>query len=136
MERCQEEMNFKFSFPMGTNQTLLFIAWLVRRGLKAATIDNYISGLRTIHLTKGVDQPALRPAIVAAVVKGRSHIDTVRKRLENKPTRLPVTVSVLKLLRATLNNWDETEQMVWLVWAVCLISFFGAFRIHELLAKV
>ena len=135
MERCQRDLNIKFSFPMEANQTLCFIAWLLNRKIKSCTIRCYLSGLRTIHLTKGLDQPALRPPIINSILDGRAHIDTIRKRLENKPVRLPVTVAVLKLLRSTLNDWQESEQMIRLVWAVCLIAFFGGFRIHELLTK-
>ena len=80
--------------------------------------------------------PALRPPIIQSIIEGRAHIDTIKKRLEKKPVRLPVTAKVLKLLRAKLNAWDETEQMIHLVWAVSLTAFFGVFRIHELLARL
>ena len=120
---------------MSTNQVLVFIAWLIKRGLEGTTINSYVSGLRTIHLTKGIDNPALRPAIVSAIIDGRSHIDTIRNRLVKKPKRLPVTLAVLKLLRATLNKWSESDSMKLLVWTVSLICFFGGFRIHEILTK-
>ena len=98
-------------------------------------MKTYISGPRTIHLTQGVDQPALRPPIVTSIIEGKSHIDTVKARLRGKPKRIPVTLNVLKLLKATINAWEETDQMRLLVWAVSLICFFGGFRIHEILSR-
>ena len=120
---------------MSGNQVLNFVAWLIQRGLKSVTINTYISALRTIHLTKGIDEPALRPALVSALIEGKAHIDTVERRLKNKPLRMPVTLNILKLIKATINKWDESDQMRLLVWAVCLICFFGGFRIHEILCK-
>ena len=82
LERCQKDMSIGFSFPMNSNQILIFTAWLCKRGLKGDTINYYLSGLRTIHLTKGIDQPALRPAVVAAVIQGKYHLDTIKKEAQ------------------------------------------------------
>ena len=120
---------------MSSDNVLAFVSWLIRRGLSAKSINAYISGIRTIHLTKGIDQPALRPPIVNSIIEGKSHIDTVKARLRVKPKRMPVTLKVLKLLKAKINLWDESDQMRLLVWATCLICFLGGFRIHEILSK-
>ena len=120
---------------MSNNQVLCFTAWLLKRGLCSASISAYLSGLRILHLVKGIDQPVLRPAIVAAVIEGKSHIETLRTRLGNKAKRLPVTLKVLKLLKATINEWNQSNQMRLLVWSVSLICFFGGFRIHDILSR-
>ena len=120
---------------MTSENVIIFVSWLIKRGLTAATINSYISGLRTIHLTQGIDQPALRPPIISSIIEGKSHIDTIKNRLRSKPKRVPVTLKVLKLIKAKINAWDESDQMRLLVWAVCLICFFGGFRIHEILSK-
>ena len=121
---------------MTTSQILAFLAWLVKRNLAANTINSYLSALRTIHLTKEVDCDALRPPIVAAILEGRAHIDSVRMRLENKAQRLSVTPSVLRLLRVCLNSWDKDDQTIHLIWSICLICFFGGFWIHEILSRL
>ena len=59
---------------MTTNQVLSFISWFMKRGLEAKTINAYLSGLRMIHLTKGIDEPTLRPAIVSAILEGKAHM--------------------------------------------------------------
>ena len=120
---------------MSNNQILCFVAWLLKKNLTGTTINSYISGLRTLHLVKGYDQKALRQPIITALEEGKSHLDTIRARLESKPNRLPVTINVLKLLKATINTWEEPNQMRLLVWTVCLICFFGGFRIHGKLSK-
>ena len=121
LDKCQMDLKVRFSFPMTSSQVISFVSWLLKRGLKANTVNTYVSGLRTIHLTKRVDELA--------------HIDTIEKRLSNKPARVPVTLNVLKLINAAINRWEETDQMRLLVWSVCLICFFGGFRIHELLCR-
>ena len=132
---CQKELKIKFFFPMSNENILSFVSRLILRGLTSKTINAYMSGLRTIHLTKGIDHPALRPQLVNSIIEGKSHIDTVKARLGKKPARIPVTLKVLKLLRAKINLWEESDQMRLLVWSVCLICFFGGFRIHEILSR-
>ena len=135
LEKCQNDMNTRFYFPMTSNNIVAFVAWLVAKGLTSATINSYISGLRTIHLTQGIDEPALRPPIVNSIIDGKAHIDTVMSRLKMKPKRLPVTLNVLKLIKAKINCWEENDGFRLLVWTVSLICFFGGFRIHEILTK-
>ena len=120
---------------MTSDQIVIFVSWLIKRKLSAATINSYMSGLRMIHLTQGIDIPALRHPIINSIPEGKAHIETVKARLKNKPKRLPITLNLLKLIKAKINIWEESDQMRLLVWSVCLICFFGGFRIHEILAK-
>ena len=120
---------------MTSDQIVIFVSWLIKRKLSAATINSYMSGLRMIHLTQGIDIPALRHPIINSILEGKAHIETVNARLKNKPKRLPITLNLLKLIKAKINIWEESDQMRLLVWSVCLICFFGGFRIHEILAK-
>ena len=68
LERCQKDLDFQFRFPMTNEQVLWFTAWLVKRGVQGVTINSYISGLRALHLVKGIEPPALRLAIVSAII--------------------------------------------------------------------
>ena len=123
LERCQIDLNVRFSFPMSNNQVLCFIAWLLKRNLSATTINSYISGLRTIHLVKGLDNQALRQPIVTAIIEGKAHLDIVKNRLQKKSVRMPITINLLKLIKATINAWEESDKLRLLVWSVCLICF-------------
>ena len=121
---------------MSCEGVLRFIGYLFQvRKVQGTTASKYLSALRTLHLTRGYAEPALRPAIVKAVLKGRENWDEEVKRFDPKKTRLSVTLDVLKLLKIALNlsNWP-TEKKV-LMEAVSLICFNGAFRVGEILAK-
>ena len=135
LENCQKDLNIKFYFPMSSSHIVVFVAWLVSKGLTAATIKSYISGVRTIHLSQGVDEAALRPPIVNSIIDGKAHVDTIISRLKMKPRRLPVTLNLLKLIKAKINAWEESDGLRLLVWTVSLICFFGGFRIHEILSR-
>ena len=63
-----KDINVKLTFPMNGNQVLSSVSWMIQRSLIAVTINTYISALRKIHLTKGIDEPTLRPALVTALI--------------------------------------------------------------------
>jgi hypothetical protein len=133
---CQEETGRSINFPMTKNDVLLFTSWLLTtRGIKATSAEVYLSALRQIHLVKGLEVPTLRPEIVKTVIQGAKHQDTIRDRLEGTPKRLPVTISMMKMIKLELGSMGISYKMMRLVWTVCTIAFFGAFRIHELLSR-
>lgn len=136
IKSCQTETGKIISFPMTTNDVLLFTSWLLTiRGVKASSAEVYLSALRQIHLSKGLIIPVLRPDIVKTILQGAHHQDTIRERLENKPKRLPVTENMMKMIKLELGNQGYTMKKMRLIWAVCSISFFGGTRIHELLSR-
>ena len=123
---CEKHYGNKFTFPMQSDQTLMFIAYLFEdRGVQAKTASKYISALRTLHLVRGHSEPSLRSGIVKAVLKGKSNIDEESRRFDPKHIRLPVTMDVLKLLKLTIemSNWPEIKKA--LIEAVSLLCFFG-----------
>lgn len=136
LTRCQQETNIRIDFPMNTTAVLVFTHWLFSsRSLSATTVNTYIAGLRTLHLVKGFEVPALRPPIIQQVIEGRRHIDHIIARVENKPKRLPVTLNIMKLLKIEIKNMAESPVNKALLWSVCTIAFNGCMRIHELLAR-
>ena len=87
-------------FPFDTRKTLIFIHWLFDvRKVASSTVNSYLSGLRYLHLTKGIDAPALRPPIIEQMLKGKNNLENIEKRLIGKPNRAPVTLTVMKLLK-------------------------------------
>ena len=134
LKKCQEETGTSIQLPMGEKEVLLFLAWLIGRGLQARTISTYLSGVRMLHLRLGHYIPVLRSELVKQILEGRVHLDSVNRRLLEKPTRLPVTPAILKLLKLELKASDLRKGDKRLLWAVATIGFAGGFRIHELLA--
>jgi hypothetical protein len=125
------------SLPLSKEKTVLFIDWLIRdRKVKATTINSYLSGIRQLHVSKGMEPPNLRPAVVNLLLKGKQHIDNIEDRKWGSPGRLPVTITIMKLLKASLIRADMDNVTKVLTWTVCCLAFHGSFRIHEILCHV
>lgn len=134
LKNCEMEESSSMRFPLGQKQVLTFIAWLSKRGLSQKTINVYLSGIRQCHLTEGVDLPLLRTPVVNLVLEGKKHIDT-NKEIGEDSSRLPVTPTMLKILKIELSESDMCREDKRLVWAVSTLAFNGGFRVHELLSK-
>ena len=136
LEACQREAGRRMELPLSGVDVLAFTSWLLeKRGVRGVTVDAYLSALRQVHLAKGVEPPNLRPEMVKMVVQGRKHMEAAQDRAHGRITRLPVTVDMLKLLKAELADSAYPFQRKRLVWTVCSLNFFGGFRVHETLSK-
>ena len=133
--KCGKDSGYKMTFPLSDEKILVFISWLLSRGLSASTINSYLSGIRQAHISAGVFLPSLRSPMVNQILQGATNIDAVKKRYHTKPKRLPVTLTILNLLKAELKASSLEKEDKLLIWAVALIAFMGAFRIHELLSR-
>ena len=132
---CQEETGADMTLPFDLNKTLEFIGWMIRRKLKSSTMSTYLSGIRMYHIAMGHNEPSLREAMVKLILKGQNNIDKLRTRLSGKPGRLPVTVTMMKLLKLKLQRVDWPIEVVRLFWSVACLAWAGSFRIHELLSR-
>ena len=133
--KCQTETNISMSLPLDDGKVLTYVAWLLSRGLQSRTISTYLAGLRQVHLAKGILIPVLRPEIVKQLLTGASNLERIKSRLGLKVTRLPVTITLMKLLKIEIKDSQDSKEMKRLLWAVATILFNGAFRIHELLSR-
>jgi len=131
--RCCTETNSHFSLPLTNADILTFTAWLLNRGVKSSTISSYLSGLRQVHLSKGVDIPLIRSDLISQVLKGQSHLDSISSK--HKPTRLPISPTILRILKLEINNSPFSKLDKRLTWLLCTLAFHGSFRIIELLSK-
>ena len=135
LEKCSKETGSLMKFPLNEEKILIFIGWLLNRGLSAATLNSYLSGIRQAHLAAGVLLPSLRSPVVNQIIQGATNLDALKRRNQLKPKRLPVTPTVLKLIKAELRSSTFATEDQRLIWAVCLLAFMGCFRIHELLSR-
>ena len=62
-------------------------------------------------------------------------MNSVDDRLEGRISRLPVTITVLKLIKMEVATMLCTIQSKRLYWADCSLNFFGSFRVHETLNR-
>ena len=110
---------------------LAFVGWLISvRKVSASTISQYLSGLRVIHLKKGVWPGSLRPDIVKSILEGHE-----QEVLKPRIPRLAMTMPIMKLLKKLLTKSNMVLSTKRLIWAICCLALHGSFRIHELLAR-
>ena len=135
LAKCEKDTHSDLSIPLDQKKTLIFIDWMVRcRNLKGSTINSYLAGIRQLHLIQGLEAPD-RSGLVKLVLKGISNKDGIQKRSTQKTGRLPMTISMMLVLKKLINSSKRNIQDKRLLWAVSTIAFAGAFRIGELLSK-
>ena len=133
---CRKEEKRRMELPLTEEDIVIFISWLIeKRNLKSTTINGYLSGLKQLHVTKGMEPPIIRTSIVTSLLKGKTNMDNIHTRKEEGPRRLPMTMTMMRLLKETIREWEEGIMTKLLMWAICTIAFHGAFRMHELLCK-
>ena len=131
LRRCENDTGIAIRFPMTDRMVLAFIGWLITvRKVSAASIKQYMSGLRTVHLKRGILPGNLRPDIVNSILRGREQEES-----KTKNPRLAMTIPILKLLKKLLSLGKLSLEMKRMVWVICCLAFHGSFRIHELLSK-
>ncbi len=136
LAKCGTDTGEVMELPLSQVQVLKFVDWLINtRGAKHGTVCSYLSGIRQLHLTAGHENINIRSELVNLVLAGQKNKETLQEKSNGKPNRLPVTITVMKLLKAELrNSCMEVEEKL-LTWAVSCLAFNGGFRIHELLSK-
>ena len=135
---CQKAHKVVFEMPLQADNIYLFIHWLIEeRGLKVATVNSYLAGIRNLHISRGIEPPVIRDTWVKEVLRGRENYEAAetRRRGNNSKGRLPMTISLMKLWRARIRASNEKEETQRLIWSVSTLAFYGAFRIHELVSK-
>jgi hypothetical protein len=137
LKKCQSETGSNLEPPLDTAKVLTFVDWLIQvRKVKHRTIENYLAGIRQLHVIKSLEVPNLRAGLVGLVLTGKRNMETRERKMgARQGTRLPVTLNVMKLIKATVRKSQWEKQKKLLMWAVCCLAFSGSFRVGELLAK-
>ena len=135
LRSCGRDVGRRLEFPLSPRDVLTFLAWLINRGLRANSIQVYLSGLRMKHITSGFFGVRLYEDIVSHLVRGLKQRDLVNDKVSGKTGRLPVTMSILTKLRVAIrkSSWDLEKRR--LVCAVCCLAFNGSFRVHKILSR-
>ena len=133
--QCARESRFDSNLPCSEQNTLIYVAWLIKRGVRASTIEVYLSGIRAAHLESGLNPPNIRTDRIKLIINGKSHEDCQKKQTGELTTRLPITPNMLKLFKAELSNSNMSYSDTRMIWAVACMLFFGGFRPGELLCR-
>jgi hypothetical protein len=136
--RCKADRGMNIELPASLEAILVFIDFLtVDGGLSGSTVSCYLSGLRQLHVMRGIEPSRhLRSDLVKLVLKGKKNEDAIIKRRGAAKHRLAVTESIMLLLKEKIRCWDRPAADKLLIWAVCTIAFAGAFWIHEILCQL
>jgi len=122
--------------PVDESTILGFIHWLAfSRGLKATSISGYLSGVRNLHIIKGAPEPKIRTEIVAMVLEGKKNMDAAERLRGPQHERQPVTLDIMKLLKAQIKKWEATYKNKLTAWLICTLLFHAACRGGELLCR-
>ena len=136
LERCESATGKNMSLPFTLGKTLTFVGWLIEeRQVKSKTIEKYLSGLRMVHMTQGVDIPCLREPMVKLILSGKHNWDNMKERLDGKRKRDPITLDIMKFFKKKLISIEWEKEKKILFHAVSTLLWNGSFRVHELLSK-
>ena len=135
LDRCLTEHNETLTLPLPERLVTLFIGWLLKKNLSVSTIKTYLSGVRILHLTKGITPPNLRPPVIQHILTGRENSENRDKKSGKTKVRLPMTPDLMRLLKKELIKADLDNHGKACLWSVSTLAFAGGFRISELLCK-
>lgn len=137
IQRCEDHTGKDLSLPFTLEKTLTLVAWMIEeRNLKSKIIDKYLSGLRMVHLSEGLDLPCLREPIVKLTLSGKHNWDSVKEKIGgNSNKRDPITFDMMKLFKKKLLTINWTVKKKILFHAVSTLACNGSFRIYELLSR-
>ena len=132
LDECSIAVKMDMSYPLSELSVLTFVTWCLHIGLKASSINTYLSGLKLGHKIRGLKAPNLRTEWVNVVLTGGSNRDMIEC---NPKARLPCTLNMLKLIKAELKLANLLPVMKTLIFAACTTAFYGGCRMGELLCK-
>lgn len=132
---CSGETGIDMTLPLSESQVSLFVGYLLKENLSASTVESYLSGLRQAHIAAGLSCDTLKSDFIKQVLRGRKNQLISNPQSSNNSNRLPVTPSILALIKKDLKASDLPNERKLLIWAISTLAFFGGFRIHEILSQ-
>jgi hypothetical protein len=107
LAKCAREKKKKFDLPLDQDSLIEFIWWLLSdRKVKASTVNSYLSGLRQLHILRGMEPPVIRTSLIKFVLQGRENMDNMELRAGKQVKRLPITMNVMRLLKEEVRLWE------------------------------
>ena len=127
----------KFSSPMTEQERIYYTVFLLRRNIKKQTAANYLSAIQFYQMSKGETNPRGNSELGKRLVVGSENLNRDPHLASAGRERRPITANMLRLIGYSIARneiWDKYEMS--LRWAVCLLGFWGSFRIGELLTEL
>ena len=108
---------------------LMFVSHLANKGLALSSIKVYLSAIRNLHVEAGLHaerESQLTPRL-QLVLRG---IKRAKATGSQTPARLPITIDIMRQIKAVLMRAPEKYDNI-LLWAACCLAFFGFLRCGE-----
>ena len=129
----ESDTSVNYQWPISQICLNNFITWcMYKKNLMASTIQSYVNCLCSIHQLMDHDSLIFSSLVTKAIIRGTVNLETSKSLY--KHTRKLFTLPLLKLLGHEIanSNWSDDSKRIF--WTCTCTSFFGSFRIGELLA--
>ena len=129
LKKISLETGVEISFPLNKDMIQVILGFLLTQGLKASTIQGYMSSLKHAHMTRGSSNPLLEDGFIQQVLKGAKNRDSLEEAEAKAVVTIPIMGKIWEELRKI--NWNiETKRMIW---AIATTLFMGSLRPSEIL---
>ncbi len=130
-----EQTNQRYTWPLPEKLLCGFTLWALHgEELSSDTVKAYIHGLSHIQKFQGFQGISItKSPALPYLLTGAKHGSSPRPR--ELPKRQPITLHKMLLLRRAILNttWKRYNKIA--VWTCALVTFFGSFRLGELLGR-
>ena len=118
VERCREDWKVPMGRPWSAEKCINFVSWCRRRGIKAASCKQYLSGIKKLHSKEGLTNGWGEDPKVKMILRGYENLteDARRVRVAMDPKRL----WFLKLGIAKRPGSVRDRRMLWFISVIML----------------
>ena len=131
IEKAQEEFGIRMAIPFTKKMVWAYVAFLKQRGMKADSIKNYLSAVRSEHLVRGYCPEGLMPDLLGQFLDGMRKLGNQEGR--NKE-RGAITMERLMIIRQWIKRNIVGKGFRAVIWLTCAWLFWGALRPNEALS--
>ena len=136
ISKLEIELGRKFDWPLSDQDLNLVIAYLIDKGIQPATVNNYLAGVKRLSYSHGVNNPSPVSSLGKLMLQGHKNLSRNPILAVKKNVHRPVTIPLLRLLAHVLaTKWMGNNFERQAFWTICLVAFWGSFRMGELLCQ-
>ena len=134
VSKLEGELGRKLTWPLNPEDSNLLLIYLMDKGIQPSSVKQYLAGTRRLAMSKGVMTPAPPSTLAKTLLKGYENICRDPRKAVAEATHRPVTIPFLRLIGHSANtHWKGELYDQACFWVICCVSFWGSFRIGELI---